>query len=187
MGTDRQAIVEATRRWISSVVIGLNLCPFAARVFLGGQIRFAVSEAEDGISLLDDLAAELRSLVSTPASEVETTLLLHPRALADFLDYNDFLGDADHLIRRLGLRGVVQIASFHPKYQFAGPEPDAVANYTNRSPYPMLHLLREESVTAIAADPEELLAIPTRNVETLNRLGREKMVELLRAARDPAS
>jgi uncharacterized protein len=186
VNADRQAVIEATRRWISSVVIGLNLCPFAARVFLGGRIRFAVSEAEDGVALLDDLAAELRALVSTPISDVETTLLIHPGALADFLDYNDFIGDADQLTRRLGLRGVIQIASFHPEYQFAGTEPDAVANYTNRTPYPMLHLLREESVTAVAADPEELLAIPIRNVETLNRMGLGKMLEMLRAARDPA-
>jgi uncharacterized protein len=184
---DEQAVVEATRRWISSVVIGLNLCPFAARVFLGGKIRYAVSGAVDGVALYDDLATELKALVAAPASEVETTLLIHPRALGDFLDYNDFLGEADRLVARLGLLGVVQIASFHPAYQFAGAGPDAVENYTNRSPYPMLHLLREESVTAVAGDPDELLAIPARNVETLRSLGRERVVDLLRTARGEAS
>ena len=179
---DKQAVIDATRRWVSAVVIGLDLCPFASRVFQGGKIRYAVSDAEGGLSLLDDLAAELRALASTSASAVETTLLIHPRALGDFLDYNDFLGDADQLVALLGLGGTIQLASFHPGYRFAGTEPDAVENYTNRSPYPMLHLLREESVTAASAVPEALLDIPRRNVETLKRLGREKVLELFQAA-----
>jgi len=168
------------------VVIGLNLCPFARRAFQAGRLRYAVSGAGDAAALLRDLAAELGVLASSPASAVESALLIHPRALGDFLDYNDFLGAADRLVERLGLRGAVQIASFHPAYRFAGAEPDALENYTNRSPYPMLHLLREESVTAVSGDPAELLAIPARNAETLRRLGREKVLEMLRAAREGA-
>src|SRR5262245_12783841 len=128
---DKQAVVDATRRWIASVVIGLDLCPFARRVFQGEMIRYAVSDAGDAVALLDDLKTELEALAST--STVETTLLIHPRALADFLDYNDFLADADRLVKRLGLRGVIQVASFHPQYQFADTDPEAVENYTNRS------------------------------------------------------
>jgi hypothetical protein len=180
---DEQAVIDATRRWVSTVVIGLGLCPFALRVFQGEKIRYAVSDAGDGVSLLDDLIAELEALASGPVSVVETTLLIHPRALGNFLDYNDFLGDADRLVQRLGLTGTIQLASFHPDYRFAGTEPDAAENYTNRSPYPMLHLLREESVAAAAAVFGEMQGIPRRNVEMLKRLGREKVSELLRAAR----
>jgi hypothetical protein len=182
---DKQVIIDATRRWISSVVIGLEFCPFARRVFEEDRIRYVVTDAEDEVALLDDLAAELKALVSSAASDVETTLLIHPRALGDFLDYNDFLGVADHLVGRLGLRGTIQLASFHPGYQFAGAEPDAVENYTNRSPHPMLHLLREDSISAGARNSSELLEIPRRNVETLRRLGREKILEKLRAADCP--
>jgi hypothetical protein len=179
---DEQAVAEATRRWVADVVIGLNLCPFARRVIDASRVRFAVTPAADPDTLLDALGEELRVLVSTPRAEVETTLLIHPRALADFADYNDFLPEADRLVRRLGLRGVVQIASFHPEYQFADATPDAVENYTNRSPHPMLHLLREESVTEVAGDPDALAAIPGRNVEMLRRLGRAEMLARLRAA-----
>lgn len=165
------AVVAATRRWIEALVIGLNLCPFARRVYDGDKVRYAVSEATDEVALLDDLRRELQSLAATPIETVETTLLIHPDALGDFLDYNDFLDVANREVRRLGLEGVVQIASFHPDYRFADAEPDAVENYTNRSPYPMLHLLREESVSRIADDPDALLDVPRRNVATLRRLG----------------
>src|SRR5262245_44702713 len=138
---DKQAVIDATRRWVSSVVIGLGLCPFAGRVFHEGKVRYAVSDAEGEAALLDDLAAELAALASPGGAE--TTLLVHPRALLDFLDYNDFLGVADRLVGSLGLSGTVQIASFHPSYRFAGSGADAAENYTNRSPHPMLHLLRE--------------------------------------------
>jgi hypothetical protein len=179
---DRQAVIDTTRRWISSVVIGLNLCPFARRVFDAGTLRYVVSDAEDQATLLGALAGELGALASSPMPSVETTLLIHPRALRDFLDYNDFLGLAERLIEDLGLLGILQVASFHPGYRFARTQPGAVENYTNRSPYPMLHLLREESVAAVAGDPAGLLEIPRRNVETLRRLGREKILERLRAA-----
>jgi uncharacterized protein len=181
---DRQAVIEATRRWIESVVIGLNLCPFARRVFEGGKIRYVVSEARDARGLLADLTSEIAALVDCPAEEVETTLLIHPLALGDFLDYNDFLGDVEQLIDELGQSGVVQIASFHPNYRFADAAADAVENYTNRSPYPMLHLLREESVTAVADDPDALLEIPRRNVETLRRLGRGKLLAMLKDVKE---
>ena len=118
-------------------------------------------------------------MVDRPITEVETAILIHPGVFQDFLDYNDFLSDADELLESLGLTGVVQIASFHPQYQFAGTSPDAVENDTNRSPYPMLHLLREESITKVAGDPAALDAIPARNVETLRALGRKKIAELL--------
>jgi len=181
---DEQAVIEGTRRWISSFVIGLNLCPFARRVFDAGAIRYVVSDAEDEETLLGDLAGELAALASSPISTVETTLLIHPRALRDFLDYNDFLGVGDRLVGALGLRGVIQIASFHPDYRFAGTAPGSVANYTNRSPYPMLHLLREESVSAVAGGAGEALEIPRRNVRTLKDLGREKILERLKAIKD---
>jgi hypothetical protein len=169
------------------VVIGLNLCPFARRVFEAGSIRYTVSGARDEVTLLEELREELKTLVATPVAHTETTLLIHPNVLASFLDYNDFLDAAERLIGSLGLRGIVQIASFHPDYQFAGVDPLAVENYTNRSPHPMLHLLREASVSAVATDPSEMDDIPRRNVETLRALGRESIEDTLRALKyDPA-
>ncbi|HWG47433.1 MAG TPA: DUF1415 domain-containing protein [Gemmataceae bacterium] len=177
---DKQAAIDATRRWISSVVIGLNLCPFARRVFEEDKIRYIVTEAEDEESLLKNLTDEVKILASSPISHVETTMLIHPGVLGNFLDYNDFLGVAEQRVRNLGLRGIIQIASFHPAYQFAGTDADAVENYTNRSPHPMLHLLREESITKVATGSDDLLEIPLRNIETMRGLGREKILERLR-------
>jgi hypothetical protein len=176
---DSASVIETTRRWISSVVIGLNLCPFAQRVFDADRIRYVVSDAGDESWLLTDLARELEALVAAPTSVVETTLLIHPLALGDFLDYNDGVGAAEELVANLGLQGTIQIASFHPDYQFAGTDADAVENFTNRSPYPMLHLLREESISAVADDPKALLEIPRRNMATLKSLGVEKIREML--------
>src|SRR5262249_12482737 len=122
---DEQQVIAETRLWISSVVIGLNLCPFARRVFEAGLIRYAVTDAADETALLDALAFELETLVSAPVSSIETILLIHPRALGDYLDYNDFLDPAERLIARRGLRGVVQIAGFHPQHPFAATSPDA--------------------------------------------------------------
>ena len=163
------------------MVVGLNLCPFAQRVFQAGKIRYVVTDTHDDTSLLSDLTRELEGLASSPISAVETTLLIHPRALGNFLDYNDFLSAGERRVADLGLRGTIQIASFHPDYRFAGTDADAVENYTNRSPYPMLHLLREQSISEVASDPDDLLEIPRRNVTTLRRLGREKILEKLRA------
>jgi hypothetical protein len=173
---DEQAVVAVTRQWVWDVVVGLNLCPFARKVSEAGRVRYAVTDARDEEGLLGSLGVELSALAAAPRVEVETTLLVHPGVLAAFPDYNDFLSTADALIRRLGLRGVIQIAGFHPRYRFAGTAPDAVENYTNRSPYPMLHLLREESITEVAADPDALLGIPARNVAMLRGLGRAEVL-----------
>ncbi len=160
------------------MVIGLNLCPFARRVFDAGLIRFTVTDATDATTLRNVLTGELRELVATTASQVETTFLIHPGTLHTFLDYNDFVADAERLIEDLGLEGVVQIAGFHPRYQFRGTHPEAVENYTNRSPYPMLHLLREDSITKVNDDPEKIAGIPERNIETMRRLGLAKVRDL---------
>lgn len=181
MKMDPQTVVEETRRWIDEFVIGLNLCPFARRVFEGGLVRYVVSDATDAPALLSDLERELRKLATAPITEVETTLLIHPHVFGDFLAYNDFLDAAEGLVDALDLEGVIQIASFHPHYQFADTAPDAIENYTNRSPYPMLHLLREDSINAIAVSEGELLAIPGRNIEVLRGLGREAILARLAA------
>ncbi len=166
-----ETVLADTRAWLERAVIGLSLCPFAKVVYAGNRIRYCVSAATDEHALLDDLARELSTLEATPASVCETTLLIHPHVLADFIEYNAFLGRADRTRDSLDLRGTIQIASFHPCYEFAGTAADDVGNFTNRSPYPMLHLLREASVArAVAAFPEPA-AIFERNIETLRRLG----------------
>jgi hypothetical protein len=166
-------VVAATRAWLERAVIGLNLCPFAKAVHVGNQIRYAVSDAQSPEALLADLARELQTLAAADPAEVETTLLIHPRALVEFLDYNDFLDIADAAVEELGLTGTIQVASFHPHYRFADTEPGAIENYSNRSPYPMLHLLREVSVErAVAAFPD-IGRIPDRNIETLRRIGHD--------------
>lgn len=163
--------IAATRHWLERVVIGLNLCPFAKAVHLKRQIRWVESTARDAESLLADLVRELRFLAAADPDAVETTLLIHPHALSDFLDYNDFLDVADAAVEQLGLDGVLQVASFHPDYQFEGTDRDDVGNLSNRSPYPTLHLLREDSIDrAVAAFPEAA-TIYERNIETLRRLG----------------
>lgn len=173
--------IEATRDWIRRIVIGLNLCPFAKKVFDEEKIRYVVTQTSDDAELMVELAGELELLKRKPIGEIETTLLIHPNALEDFLDYNEFLESADRLIKHLGLEGVIQLASFHPEYRFADTKPEDIENYTNRSPFPMLHLLREESVTRVAANEDELLEIPKRNIQTLRTLGKEKLLELINA------
>jgi len=177
--------IERTRQWIAEVVIGLNLCPFARRIFEANLIRFVVDETDEPAELRHKLEEEMRRLASEPRSEVETTLLIHPNAFTKFLDYNDFLAKADDLLRELKLAGVLQIASFHPKYQFQGTTPDAIENWTNRSPYPMLHLLREQSITEVAADPDVLLGIPERNIALLRGLGPEAITQLISKTHPP--
>jgi uncharacterized protein len=177
---NKQPVIESTRRWIRSMVIWLGLCPFAQRVFEANKIRYVVTDAEDETPLLEDLANELKTLASALLSILETTLLIHPRALGRFLDYNDFLGPSERLVKKLGLRGAIQIASFHPDYQFAGADAGAVENFSNRAPHPMLHLLREDSITRAADDPSELFKIPQRNSQTLRSLGRGKILQNLR-------
>ncbi|HEX4960682.1 MAG TPA: DUF1415 domain-containing protein [Thermoanaerobaculia bacterium] len=177
-------IVAATKRWLEKAVIGLNLCPFAKAVYVNDQIRYAVSEAETPAALLAELIDEMELLVAAEPEAIDTTLLIHPAALTDFLDYNEFLGVADAALADLGLEGVLQIASFHPHYQFADSEPDDIENYTNRSPYPMLHLLRESSVDrAVSAFPDAA-DIYERNKATLRRLGSEGWRRLGLGARE---
>ncbi|MCY7354968.1 MAG: DUF1415 domain-containing protein [Lysobacter sp.] len=163
--------IAATQRWLQRAVIGLNLCPFAKAVVARQQVRFVLSDATTPEALLEDLGNELVLLRDMPAEQIDTTLLIHPHTLTDFLDYNDFLDDADALVEALVLDGVLQVASFHPQYQFAGSDPDDIENYSNRSPYPMLHLLREDSVErAVEAFPDSD-AIVERNQATLRKLG----------------
>ena len=143
-----RAIAE-TRAWVELSVIGLNLCPFAKAPQNKGQVRYVLSEAREPEALLASLVDELNLLAEAPAERIETTLLIHPHVLADFADYNDFLGIAEDAIAELGLEGTVQVASFHPRYQFAGCAADDVTNATNRSPYPTLHLLREANMATM--------------------------------------
>lgn len=166
-----EAVVQATRRWLEAAVIGLNLCPFARTVASSGRIRYRVSVARSSRALRGDLVNELRTLAATAPERVETTLLIHPWALQDFFAFNDFLAEADALVEELGLRGDLQVASFHPRYQFAGTGVDDVENGTNRSPYPTLHLLREASIEAALAAFPDPASIYARNIETLRRLG----------------
>lgn len=169
-GTDIDPIA-ATRRWLERAVIGLNLCPFAKAVYVKQQVRFVLSDATTPEALLEELAEELVLLRDADPDLVDTTLLVHPDVLTDFLDYNDFLDNADAAIEALDLQGVLQVASFHPDYRFAGTAPDDIGNYSNRSPYPTLHLLREASIDrAVEAYPDPD-AIIERNLQTLDKLG----------------
>ena len=177
-GPARDPIAES-QRWLERAVIGLNLCPFAKSVHAKGQVRWVLSDAITPEALLEQLGAELLHLRDTPADETDTTLIVHPQVLTDFLDYNDFLDTAEALVESLALDGVLQVASFHPHYQFAGSAPDDVENFTNRSPYPTLHLLREDSVSrAVTAFPDPEVIVE-RNVETLRALGVEGWRKLL--------
>jgi hypothetical protein len=168
-----EAILATTQVWLEKAIIGLNLCPFAKAVHIKNQIRYVVSDARTEEALLADLAAALEDLAQTSAEKVDTTLIIHPWVLNDFYDYNDFLDIADAAVEELKLGGIIQVASFHPDYQFADSELDDIENYSNRSPYPTLHLLREESVDkAVEAFPEAE-DIFERNIETLRKLGYE--------------
>ena len=174
------AQVEADiRRWLERAVIGLNLCPFAKAVYVKEQVRIVVSDASTPRALLEELGEEMARLRDTSAEQIDTTLLVHPQVLTDFLDYNDFLDEADALLEALELDGVLQVASFHPHYQFAGTAPEDAENLTNRAPHPILHLLREDSVSrAVEAFPDPD-AIVERNIETMERLGTEGYRRLL--------
>ena len=165
--------IEQTRHWLEQAVIGLNLCPFAKAVHTRGQIRWVVSSATDVQGLMADLVHELQLLAAADPEAVDTTLLVHPQVLGDFLDYNDFLDLADAALEELGLIGALQIASFHPQYQFEGTEPDDAENLSNRSPHPTLHLLREDSVDRAVASFPEAEMIDERNIQSLRALGAE--------------
>ena len=161
------------RRWLERAVIGLNLCPFAKAVHAKGQIHWAVYMPDDADALMDALLFEAAQLIAHDAGTRDTTLLVAPRALPDFLDFNDFATRAERRMRRAGHEGVLQLATFHPRFEFAGQDPDDISHFTNRAPYPTLHLLREDSVSrAVDAFPQAE-AIYERNIETLERLGAE--------------
>ena len=177
--TQRDAVIAETVRWLERAVIGLNLCPFAKAVHVKGQIRYSVCVSRTTGALRTELIRELQYLADADASDIDTTLLIHPNVLTEFLDYNDFLQVADAAVAELKLDGVIQIASFHPHYQFAGTETDDIGNCTNRSPYPTLHLLREASVTrAVAAFPAAG-EIFEKNIKTMAALGRAGWDKLL--------
>jgi uncharacterized protein len=166
-------VIADTRRWLERAVIGLNLCPFAKAVHTKGQIHYAVSAATSTDAILEDLALELEALAAIAADKRSTTLLMLPNTMADFLDFNDLLEVADAVLASMDLEGVLQIASFHPQFQFAGTKVDDITNATNRAPYPTLHLLREESIDlAVAAFPEAESIYET-NMKTLEALGHE--------------
>ncbi len=176
---DSKDPVAQTRVWMERAVIGLNLCPFAKAVYAKGQVRFVLSDASTPEALLEQLAEELIHLRDASPEDIDTTLIIHPDVLNDFLEYNDFLDNADAAVETLDLEGVIQVASFHPYYQFAGTAFEDVENFTNRAPYPTLHLLREDSVSrAVDAFPDAD-AIVDRNIETVTKLGAEGWRKLL--------
>ena len=175
---DDATVVQDTVRWLERAVIGLNLCPFAKGVHTKGQIHYVVSHATDAGALLEDLQRELEALAEASPAKRDTTLLMAPQALPDFLDFNDFLELADELVEAMDLAGILQVAPFHPRFQFADTAEDDVGNCTNRAPYPTLHLLREESIdSAVEAFPEAE-EIFERNIEVLERLGAQGWADL---------
>ena len=173
LNADDDQIIAATERWLEKAVIGLNLCPFAKAVHVKKQVRYVVSNATTVEALLETLMNELQFLSDTPAEEVDTTLLIHPFVLNDFADYNEFLDVADAAVEDMHLDGEIQVASFHPEYQFAETDINDISNYTNRAPYPILHLLREASIErAVEAFPEAS-EIFDKNIETMEKLGHD--------------
>jgi len=168
---NHEEVVAATREWIEKAVIGLNLCPFAKSVYVKNQVRIVVSDARHIDAFLEDLDRELDYLAEVDPEETDTTLLIHPTLFPDFLDFNDVHQIADEAVVEHELDGVIQIASFHPEFQFEGTEPDDITNYTNRAPFPTLHLIREDSLDkAVEAFPEAE-TIYERNIETMKKLG----------------
>ena len=168
-----EQVAAATRVWLERLVIGQQLCPFAAGPYLTDRVRFCVSAQRSTAGLLEDLRRELQALQDADPLQCETTLLVHPQVLTGFLEYNDFLDECDAAVADLGLEGQLQVASFHPQYRFAGASEQDITNFTNRSPYPMLHLLREASVERAVANFPGIDEIGPRNMETLRLLGHE--------------
>jgi len=167
------------RQWLESLVIELNLCPFAGRELRNDRVRFAVTGATTEDELLIALRTELELLDAN--TSIETTLLIHPEVLCDFADYNQFLDAADSLLRYMEVEGIYQVASFHPDYQFGGTEPNDVENYTNRAPYPLLHILREASLERAIAEFPDVEQIPERNITLMNSMGAEQLQRLWQA------
>ena len=177
MTTEDQVIAD-TQAWLDKAVIGLNLCPFAKAVVTKKQVRYVVCMDCEPKQVLNMLQEEMQLLINTDAAVLDTTLLIAPNLLPDFLDFNEFLFDCDSVLLSMELEGVLQIADFHPRYQFAGTQPDDISNFTNRAPYPTLHLLREESIDkAVEAFPDASL-IYERNMQVLEDLGREGWEDL---------
>jgi hypothetical protein len=179
---EEDKIIGSVRQWVETVVVNLNLCPFAKRELLNKRVRFSITPAITEAQLLQALQVELELLESE--SSIETTLLIHPQVLQNFYDYNQFLNDADQLLVEMELVGIFQIASFHPDYQFGDTGPDDLENYTNRSPFPLLHIIREDSLERVIAEFKDVEQIPARNIATINALGREKLEALLQACFD---
>ena len=180
------SVLAETRAWVDRVVIGLNLCPFAKAPQVKGQVRYVLSAATDPAALLSDLINELEKLAEANPERIETTLLIHPQVLGDFAEYNDFMAVAEDTVAELDLEGILQVASFHPDYQFEGTTPDDIENATNRSPYPTLHLIREASIDrAVAAFPEAE-AIFEVNIETMQKLGPAGWAALQQQCREEA-
>lgn len=180
-------VIAVTTAWIENVVIGLNLCPFAKAIHVKQQLRYSVSFANNGEALLEEFKRELKKLVATRPDHIESTLLIHPNVLDDFQDYLHFLLLCDATLEELELDGIVQVASFHPNYQFAGTAPDDVTNYSNRSPFPTLHLLRESSVTRAVESLPVAAAIYESNIATLKRIGESRMKAITAALLDRAA
>ena len=179
MHANNDTVIAVTRAWLEQVVIGLNLCPFAKAVHVKNQVRFVVSGAQNTDMLLEDLERELNFLAHADPAQIDTTLLIHPDVLTNFLAYNDFLDICDSVVEELELDGILQVASFHPQYQFADTEMDDVTNFTNRSPYPTLHLLREDSVTRAVETFPDADSIYENNITTMRRLGRDHIEKLM--------
>ena len=172
MAMDAHATAVAdTRRWLERAVVGLNLCPFAKAVLVKGQVHFVATAADDAAGMLQDFTRELQDLVALPAAARDTTLLLIPQGMDDFLTFHDLTARAERVVRKQGLEGVIQVASFHPAFVFAGAEEGDITNCTNRAPYPTLHLLREDSIDRAVAVFPDAAAIYEANIDTLRRLG----------------
>ncbi|MEG0150388.1 MAG: DUF1415 domain-containing protein [Comamonas sp.] len=186
-GFPPDVVIEDTVRWLEKAVIGLNLCPFAKGVHVKGQIHYVVSNATDAEGVAGDLYLELEALAEANAEKRDTTLLILPLALQDFLDFNDFLEVADSMVDELDLGGILQVASFHPQFQFEGTEVDDVTNCTNRAPYPILHLLREDSIDKAVEVFPEAESIYERNMETLEKIGLEGWLDMGVGARCPVT
>lgn len=170
-------VVNSVERWLTSIVIELNLCPFANQEYRSDRVRIKESLAASEEDLLKDLVVEMSLLKRRP--EVETTLLIHPNVLTDFVVFNQYLGFIESVLEAMDLQGVFQIASFHPDYQFSGTEADDVSNFTNRSPYPILHILREESLERAIESHPNTENIPVKNIRLMKSLGHEHMTRLL--------
>ena len=178
-----QHIIDSVSNWVETFVVGMNLCPFAKRELIKNRIHFQLSDAHTEAELLEELQVELERLSND--DKIETTLLIHPQVLQDFFDYNQFLDYADALLVQQKLDGIYQIASFHPHYQFGGTQACDAENFTNRSPYPILHILREESLANAIDQHPDSDSIPVKNIELMNTLGTEKLSQLLQQCSNP--